>query len=468
MEPFVVLSAGHCGPLIFIANFAVIMKHLFRLTFLLSLFGFTVHPYAAAQSPSAAPDTLRLSREECVRIGMEKSPTVKVADLEVRKSDYSRRETLAQLFPQINFQLAYQRSIELQTIQMDMGGTSQQFKMGSDNSWNTGFSASLPIIAPTLWKSISISDTQILHNLELARASRIDLECQVSKAYYALQLAIDSREVLRQQFEISKFNAEIYSRQYEQGTASEYDVLRSSVQVKNLEPELLQADIAVRQCQLQLTVLTGLSAEVVIMPDTDLEQLHSQMHPVEERQTDLSGNSSLRQLDLQARMAAQTTALRKLAFLPTLGASFNINWSALSNGNPFSHQHFFPYSNVGFSLSFPIFTGGSRYNALRQAKVNQAELSLQRENLVNSLNMQVELALDNINRHAAQINSSSEGVEQARKANQIMQKSFEIGAASYLELRDSELALTSSRLMYLQAIHNYMAARADLQALMGE
>ena len=48
-----------------------------------------------------------------------------------------------------------------------------------------------------------------------------------------------------------------------------------------------------------------------------------------------------------------------------------------------------------------------------------------------------------------------------------MQKSFEIGAASYLDLRDSELALTRSRLAYYQAIYNYLVARADLELLLG-
>ncbi len=415
-----------------------------------------------------ADQELPLSLEECLQIALDNSPTVKVADIEVKKSDYSKKETLAALFPQIDFQLAYQRSIELQTIRMDFGGSSQNLKMGSDNSWNTGFSATLPLVAPTLWKAISISDTQILQNLEQARASRIDLVQNVSTAYYALMLALASREVLNQQYEISKLNADIYAKQFEQGTASEYDVLRSSVQVKNLEPEILQADIAVRQCQLQLMVLLNLEPGVSILPNTDLETLQAGMRLRSETGYSLDGNTSLRSLDLQAKMAQQNLTAKKFAFLPTLGANFNLNWNSISNGSPFRNQQFNPYCNVGVALSLPIFTGGSRYQAIRQAQANITELSLQRENLVSSLNMQLQLALDNINLNAKQIDSSREGMLQARKANEIMQKSFEIGAASYLELRDSELANTSARLMYLQAIHNYLGAVVKLDALLGK
>ena len=54
-------------------------------------------------------DTLRLSREECVRIALQESPTVKVADLEIKRMDYSKKETLASLFPSRDFSGAYQR-----------------------------------------------------------------------------------------------------------------------------------------------------------------------------------------------------------------------------------------------------------------------------------------------------------------------------------------------------------------------
>lgn len=410
---------------------------------------------------------LTLTREECIGIALDKSPTVRIADVEIKKSDYSKRETLAKLFPQIDFSLSYSRSIELQTLSMDFGGQSQKIKMGTDNNWNTGFSASMPLIAPTLWKALAISDTQILQNLESARASRLDLALGVSKAYYGLMLALASKEVLKQQYDISTYNSQVYQKQFEQGTASEYDVLRSSVQVKNLEPELLQADIAIKQCRLQLAVLMGIDQETVVIPASGLEECQQSMRL---RPTDgysLAGNTSMRSLELQTKMADQNITMKKFDFLPTLGASFNLNWSSISNGSPFRNQEFNPYCNVGVALSIPIFSGLGRYNAVRQAQATRTELQFQRENLENTLNMQAQLAIETINLNAKQIDSSKEGMVQARKANQIMQKSFEIGAASYLELRDSELANTSANLMYLQAIHNYLVSVAELDNLLG-
>ena len=421
-----------------------------------------------AAGMSAFADSIPISREECIDIALSQSPTIRIADLEVKRVDYSKKETIGNLLPQIGFSLSYQRSIELQTVRMNMGGDNMKLKMGSDNTWNTGFSLSLPVIAPTLWKAISVSDTQIAQNLEAARSSRLDLVNQVNKAYYALMLAISSKEVIKQNYDIALYTAEVYRKQFEQGTASEYDVLRSEVQVKNIEPSLLDADIAVRQCQLSLNVLMGIDDALDFYPTVSMEDMQKDMYGYILETKSLAGNSSLRSLELQEKMARQNVAMKKLSWLPTLGLSFNVNWLSLSNGPMFKDVEFSPYSSLGVSLSLPFFSGGTKWYQLKQAQVQRAELELQKENLVNSLNMQVDLALDNINRQVKQIDSSKEGVRQAKKAHDIMLKSFQIGAASYLELRDSELADTSAQLSYLQSIYNYLISASELDLLLGK
>lgn len=180
-------------------------------------------------------ETVVLSRQECLAIALQENLTVKVADLEITRLDLSKKETRAALFPQIDFSGSYQRSIELQTMSMNMGGQSQSIKMGTDNNWNFGFTAAMPLVNAQLWKSLQISDTQILANYENARASRLNLIDQINKAYYTLLLAKASYEVLKDNYELAKYTADLYAKQFSLGTATEYDVLRSSVQVKNVE-----------------------------------------------------------------------------------------------------------------------------------------------------------------------------------------------------------------------------------------
>ena len=94
-------------------------------------------------------------------------------------------------------------------------------------------------------------------------------------------------------------------------------------------------------------------------------------------------------------------------------------------------------------------------------------MQYQRINLERNLRMQLTAAMDNIKASIKQVASSKEGVRQAEKAYEIMQKKFEVGAATIIELDDANLALATSRLSYFQAIHDYLTAQSDLEQISG-
>ena len=136
---------------------------------------------------------LALSLDECVRIALNENPTIKVQEMEITRVDYSRKEVLGQLMPSINLAGQYTRNLSLQTMYMDTDAGTMAIKMGSDNTHSGGFQASIPLVVPQLWKSIKLSENQILQNIEAARANKLSLVNQVEKTYYALLLAQDSK-----------------------------------------------------------------------------------------------------------------------------------------------------------------------------------------------------------------------------------------------------------------------------------
>lgn len=442
----------------------------------------------------ACAENVKLSLDECLAIALSDNPTVKVADMEVQRLDYSKKEVIGQLLPTIDFGANYNRTLEKQTMYMNMdgfgdfgaegdgdgengevssraragGGGDGGIKVGLDNSWSLGFQASLPLIAPQLWKSVAVSDTQILRSLEAAQQSRQNLVDQVKSAYYGLLLAQDSRIVIQESYDMARLTHETYVKQAASGAASDYDVLRTSVAMKNIEPEIIQADIAIKQARLQLLVLMGVDSAFEFEAAARLADYEQTMYDeVFALEADYSNNADLKLLDIDTKLLEQQVAMKKLAFVPTLALSANYNWTSMSNGSPVKNFRWSPYSMVGLTLSVPIFHGGSRWNSLKAASIQAKEMKWQRENLERSIAMQVDIAIDNIKLNVKQIASSSESVNQADRAHTIMEKSFEIGAASYLDLRDSELSLTRARLAYYQAIYNYLIAGSKLELLLG-
>ena len=183
--------------------------------------------------------------------------------------------------------------------------------------------------------------------------------------------------------------------------------------------------------------------------------------------TSLVKNTSLKTLDLQTDYLKKSVDVQKAAWIPTLTGTGNLMWNSMSMGNPFKNFQWTKSSAVGLTLSFPIFTGFQRINRIKQAQIQADEMRWQRENLERSLHVQVQSQMDNINKSIKQIESNEGGVRQAEKANDIMQKSFQIGAASFIQLRDTDDALLSARLSYFQAIYNYLVAESNLENVLG-
>ncbi len=415
---------------------------------------------------------LALSLDECIQIALNDNPTIKVKEMEITRVDYSRKEVIAQLLPTINLAGQYTRNLSLQTMYMDTPNGTMAIKMGSDNTHAAGFQAQIPLVVPQLWKSIKLSENQILQNMESARANKLSLVNQVEKAYYALLLAQDSKRVIEENHATAQLNADIFKKKFDLGAASEYDVLRANVAVTNLEPSILEAENSINALKLQLKLLMGMDVSTDFMPSQQLDNFRGDMYVRALNNslgvdTTLANNTSLKSLDLQTDYLKKALDVQKMAWYPTLSGSASLMWHSMNNGSPFSGLRWSRASNVGLTLAFPIFQGGQRYYKQKQAQIAVDEMKWQRENLERSLHVQVATQNDVISKNLKQIESNEAGVTMAQKANDIMQQSFKIGAASFIQLRDTEDALMAARLAYYQAIYNYLVAESDLEYVLG-
>lgn len=415
-------------------------------------------------------DTLRLTLNQALEIALSDNPTIKVADQEIELKKTANKEAYAGLFPEVTLDGTYQRAVKKQTMVMSMPGQEpMKIQMGSDNTYNGGLNISLPIFAPALYKSISLTKTDVNLAVEKARSSRINMINQVTKAYYQMLLAQDSYAVLKKSYDQSVANFNVVNAKYEQGTVSEYDKIRAEVQMRNLVPTVVSARNGVNLARLQLKVLMGMDPDIEIaiignLRDYELSMFQQQL---DDRTFNLSNNTDLRQLDFNAELLRKNLKLQQTNFMPTLGASFNYSYLSMSDNFRISHYDWFPYSTLGLSLSIPLFKATS-FTKVKQTKIQMYQLAENKTNVERQLQMQVTSYLDNMSASTEQVVSNKESVFQAEKGREIAKKRYEVGKGTILELNDSEVALTQAELTYNQSIYDYLTAKADLDLVLGE
>ena len=418
----------------------------------------------AAMQSAQAQDTLRITLQDAVRIALSDNPTIKVAGQEILLKKEARREAYAGLFPEANLVGSYSRAIKKQSIAM----RGEVFEMGTNNTYNGGLSISLPVFAPALYKSISLTKTDVDLAVEQARSSRQDMVNQVTKAFYQLLLAQDSYEVLLKSYKQSEDNYNIVKAKYEQGAVSEYDKISAEVQMRSLKPTVVSARNGVNLATLQLKVLMGMEAEVNVAVEGNLKDYEMSMFTRQAmpQPNNLINNSTLKQLELNALQLKQNLKLQYTNFMPTLSASFQYMYTAMDETFKFRNYDWRPYSTLGLNLTIPLFKG-SNFTKLKQTRIQMKQLEENRINTERQLTMQATSYLDNMAASTESVVSNKEAVFQAEKGRTIAEKRYEVGKGTILELNSSEVALTEAQLTYNQSIYDYLVAKADLDLVLG-
>ena len=419
----------------------------------------------AATQSARAQDTLRVTLQEAVRIALSENPTIKVAGQEIKLKKEARREAYSGLFPEANLVGSYSRAIKKQSFAM----AGKVIEVGTDNTYSGGLSVSLPVFAPALYKSISLTKTDVDLAVEKARSSRLDMVNQVTKAFYQLLLAQDSYEVLLKSYKQSEDNYHVVKAKYEQGSVSEYDKISAEVQMRSLKPTVVSARNGVNLATLQLKVLMGMEAEVNVAVDGNLKDYEMSMFTRQAmpRPNNLINNSTLKQLELNALQLKQNLKLQYTNFMPTLSASFQYMYTSMNDNFKFKEYDWRPYSTLGLNLTIPLFKG-SNFTKLKQTRIQMKQLAENRINTERQLTMQATSYLDNMAASTEQVVSNKEAVFQAEKGRTIAEKRYEVGKGTILELNSSEVALTEAKLTYNQSIYDYLVAKADLDLVMGE
>ena len=414
-----------------------------------------------------AQETLNLTLDKALEIALADNPTIKVADQEIVLKKVANKEAWMNLLPELSVSGSWQYTIK--APEMKLNGMS--FRMGDDDVSTAAGTAtlSLPVFAPAVYKSMSLTKTDILLAQEKARSSRLDLINQVTKAYYQLMLTQDSHEVLKRSYALAEENFNVVKSRYEQGLVSEYDKISAEVQMRNVKPAVVSAENGVRLSKLQLKVLMGITEDINLVVTEKLNDYETMVftNQLDNENFGLENNSVMRQLALNADMLKKNVGLAWSNFMPTLGMALTGQYQSMYNNN----WNVFDYSWVGssqlvFSLNIPI-VKATNFTKLKTARLQRTQLELNRIDTERKLNMQVESYKNNMQASSEQILSNKEAMNTADKALSISKKRYEVGAGTVLELNSSQVSLTQAELTYGQSIYDYLTAKADLDLVLG-
>ena len=417
---------------------------------------------------------LKLDLETALRIAHDNNPTIKIADIEIQRVDYAKKEAIGALLPSLNAVGQYTDNVMKQVMFMPesfsalMGGQ-KYMEVGYKNSYNGVLSTQIPIVNFTLWQNIKNKQNDIDIIIEKSRASKIEMTKQVKDAYYGVLLSKSSLKVLEKSHKNALETLKNIENSYKQGVVSEYDFIRAQVNVNNLNPILINAKNGVELAIMQLRMILSLPAEQNIETQETLESFNKNISLFSQidKETALTQNSDLKVLDYNITGLENQLKLINTQHLPMLSASGNYIYQTQSEDFNFKEYNWVSSASIGLQLTVPLFSGMQKVNQAKQVKMAIKGLQLQREYAKDGINLQIQAAINQMKAAKEQLNVNKDAIKQAERGYEIAKVRYQVGSGTILELNDSELSLTQSSLNYQQSLYNFLSAQANVEKIMG-
>lgn len=419
----------------------------------------------------ASADTLRITLNEAVEMGMDNNQQVEQVRLDIENAENRIQEVKAQIWPEITLNAQYTRNIKRPVFFLPEGEGpfgGGVIEAGFDNSYQASAQASMPLYNQQLFASADVAELSKKLSRTALDVEKNELASEIQKAYYNALLAKETIYALEVSLNNARQNFENVQNLYDQGQAPRYDVIRAQVQVENLKPEISAARNNYIAAINQLKLLTGAPINQPVALQGRLIDFYNEQENAELSQYNVSENPGLMQVQQQTTLQEEQIDVEEAAYYPSLSLFGNYQYQAQANDFNFGEYRWINTSAAGLSLSVPVFSGFRRKYRVNQGQIELKKLRLQTDYLRKSLETQAENAIQRLLQAKDNIEAQEANIRQAEKGYEIARISYEKGAANLLEVNDAELALTQARMNYIQAISDYLLAQVDYNTVTGK
>lgn len=427
---------------------------------------------------ASAQQKLELTLDEAIDIALSDNPTIQVANLEIERYDYVRKQALATLYPQVDASAQY--SLALRRQEMAEG-----LSFGGKNTFNVAGTVSLPLFVPSVYRQLKMTRTQMEMAVEGARSNRIDMIAAVRSAYYNILLAEQSLTVLEEAALTTDRVVRNTEDMYKSGLAAEYDYLTARVQRSNLDPQIIQVENGIKIAKLQLKMYLSIPEEVDVDVIGSLDDFKDMVLFGADYEIDLENNTTIKNLDLQLELLDHQEKLIQTTRMPTVAAFAQISYigqerselggllGGMTGGGSTTtteqSKFWWQYPiSIGAQINIPLFAGFKKTNQLHEVRNQREQLRMQRDYAAEGIRLQVQQAVNTLLTSRSMMLANAETVLQAEKAYEIAYTRYEAGAGTILELNSAQLSLTQAQLSYSQSIYDYLAAYAEYEKALGK
>ncbi len=418
-----------------------------------------------------------LTLNDCIRIALENNTAIKQAEYSAQSQSASVLQAYGVFLPNLNLNGNWNRTRRESDLTFIPGLGTVPFRTSQTlNSFSTTVSTSV----------LLFNGFANFASLSRARSNYLSADYNLKRTmqtvvFQTQQLYLN---VLRnkQLLKVAQDNLKRSQRQLERileanrvGSVSLADVYKQEVQVGNDELQLIRAQANYDKAKADLLVYLGLiptdeyefedSSIQLEIDTTEFRALKERIKNLDElisialdRRPDYKSSIS----NLNSARSGVTVAMS--GYMPTISASasFNLNSNELRT---------LPNNRSigwGINISFPIFDRLQLQTQVQQAKIGVKNAEVQLEQVKRQITADVKKAILDIESAMKQLEVAQRQVKSAELDLRTAEEKYNIGAGTLLDLLIATANYTSAVSSQVNAIYDYIVAKAQLQYALGE
>lgn len=454
------------------------MIHYIRLAFfyieklkriLLLILGLCIGQFSNAQNTVVSDTTNNLTLQQCIDYALQHQPLLQQSFINVSIARATNRINLAAWLPQVNVAGNLTHYLQLPTsyVSSTTGGAPVRQQTGVSNSFAPGVAASQALFSPNLLFIAKSAPLYIKEAKQVTDSTKINVVASVSKSFYNLLLTLEQINVLKEDTARLGKNVRDAYHQYVGGIVDETDYEQATITLSNSKVQLKQATENVVPQYATLKQLMGYQPEKQFNVSFDTVKMIQSVNLDTLQQLRYEKRIEYQLINTEKSLQNQTINYYRFAYLPTLSAFYNYNLAFYNNSfaNLFSSSY--PNSTVGLSISAPIFTGFSRLQSLRRAKLQQEQIGLSEVYLKSQIYTEYTTALANYKSGLYNLHELQKNVALAKRVYFVVNLQYKQGVVAYLNVITAESNLITSEIGYLNALFQLLSSKIDLEKAMG-
>lgn len=416
---------------------------------------------AAPNSTQSIPDELDLSN--ALAFALENNFAIRQARERIRQQDGVVLEVRAGEIPTVTGTGQYSRN--------DTALSGSSFG-ASDRNWTYSVRATQVLFSAGGVKA-NVQSQKIAREAAVfaMQAAINDALLQVRTQFYTVLVDRERIKVQEQNIDLLKRQLQDVKNRFEAGTVSNFEVLRAEVALANAQPALIRARNGYRTDIEELRRVLGFTnaAENTTAKSPNFVgtlgftpvayELKAAVLSAREKRPDLL---RLRKLE---EAADQVVAARRANYYPNLAVFGSYDWRKDPRSNDFGDTlHGWTF---GLQSTWNIFDGRATAGRVVQAKSLLEQSKLASDEAQLSVDVDVRRAVSALQEATELAEASKKVIEQAEESLRLAEARFSAGAATQLDVFQSQLDLTTARLNQLQAFYSFNVAVAQLRKAMG-